>query len=193
MPNETNSGFLYRLFLGPLARAPERVRERMLETVPTTPVSLFTYSATLLLICGTTAWIEHGATWTLVWLAASIVLVGWRALYPWYAQRKGRPRPLIGIMLSSGLAMISFGIGSAFSIHTGDVALTTMALSGTMGVMAGVATRWAALQRAGHDHHDPGGAAADVRTGRAWWPEHHGCAGAWRLGCFHRHLHGAQP
>jgi diguanylate cyclase (GGDEF)-like protein len=43
--------------------------------------------------------------------------------------------------------MASFGIGSAMSIRTEDIALTTMALSGTMGVLAGVATRWAALPR----------------------------------------------
>ncbi len=147
MPTDTNTGFLYRLFLGALARAPERVRERMLETVPTTAVSLATYSATLLLICGTTAWIEHGAAWALIWLGVSTVLVAWRIVYPLYERSKGRPRPLIGIMLSSGLAMIGFGVGCALCIETGDIALTTMALSGTMGVMAGVATRWAALPR----------------------------------------------
>lgn len=142
-----NAGFLHELILGGLATAPERVRERMLDTIPTTALSLTTYSATLLLICGTTAWISRGATWAWIWLGVSVLLIAWRAAYPWYMRRRGRPRPLAGIMLSSGLAMASFGFGCAMSIRTGDIALTTMALSGTMGVMAGVATRWAALPR----------------------------------------------
>jgi diguanylate cyclase (GGDEF)-like protein len=147
MPTDSNSGFLYRLILGALARAPQRVRERMLETIPTTPLSLATYSATLLLICGTTVWISRGAAWAWVWLGLSVLLVIWRAVHPWYEKRKGRPLPLVSLMLASGLAMASFGFGCAMSIHTGDIALTTMALSGIMGVMAGVATRWAALPR----------------------------------------------
>src|SRR5262249_46032042 len=119
----------------------------MLETIPTTALSLATYSATLLLICGTTAWVSHGATWAWIWLGISVLLVLWRALYPWYVRRKGQPLPLAGIMVPSGLAMASFGFGCAMSIRTGNIALTMMALSGTMGVMAGVATRWAALPR----------------------------------------------
>jgi diguanylate cyclase (GGDEF)-like protein len=147
MTTVNTNGFLYRLILGALAKAPERVRDRMLETIPTTALSLTTYSATLLLICGTTVWVSGGTTWAWVWLGLSMLLVAWRAAYPWYVRRQGRPLPLAGIMVVSGLAMASFGFGSAMSIHTGNIALTTMALSGTMGVMAGVATRWAALPR----------------------------------------------
>jgi diguanylate cyclase (GGDEF)-like protein len=147
MPDTTPPGFLHQLILGPLAKAPERVRERMLETVPTTALSLATYSVTLLLICGTTVWIARGAQWAWVWLGVSMVLLAWRLLYPWYEHSRGRPPPLGSIMVSSGLAMASFGFGCAMSIRTGDIALTTMALGGTMGVMAGVATRWAALPR----------------------------------------------
>ena len=43
--------------------------------------------------------------------------------------------------------MISFGVGCAFCLRTGNIALATMALSGQMGVLAGIATRWAALPR----------------------------------------------
>jgi diguanylate cyclase (GGDEF)-like protein len=143
---DTNHGFLYRLILGDLAAAPERVRAQMLETVPSSWASLAVYSVTLMIICGTTVYIAR-EPWTWAWLAASIVLVTWRALHPWLEQRRGRPAPLASIMISSGLAMATFGFGCAQSIRTGDVALTTMALSGTMGVMAGIATRWAALPR----------------------------------------------
>jgi len=47
-------GSIRRLILGDLADAPERVRERMLESIPTTTLSLAFYSITLFLICGGT-------------------------------------------------------------------------------------------------------------------------------------------
>jgi diguanylate cyclase (GGDEF)-like protein len=43
--------------------------------------------------------------------------------------------------------MASFGFGSVGALRSGNVSLAIMALAGTMGVMAGVATRWAALPR----------------------------------------------
>jgi diguanylate cyclase len=138
---------IFSLLLGDLARAPERVRARMLESVPTTTVSLAFYSLTLILICATTVYIS-GEAWAWVWLAASLVLIAWRAIHPIVERRKGRPQPLGSIMFSSGLTMASFGFASAQSIATGDIALTTMAMSGTMGVLAGLATRWAAVPRA---------------------------------------------
>lgn len=147
MRKVTRKGPLYRFLLGDLAGAPERVRERMLETIPTTILSLTTYSLTLLLICGTAVWITGGAPWAWAWLAVSVALISWRALHPWLQMRQGRARPLVSIMVSSGLAMASFGFGCAMSIRTGDITLTIIVLSGTMCVLAGVATRWAALPR----------------------------------------------
>ena len=38
--DQNKKGFLPRLLLGSLADAPPRVRERMIETIPTTPLSL---------------------------------------------------------------------------------------------------------------------------------------------------------
>lgn len=140
-------GLLLRWLLGSLADAPPRVRDRMLESVPTSTLSLFFYSTTLLLICGTTVYITR-APWAWGWLIASFVLIGWRAIHPLIASHRGRPRPLASIMISSGLALASFGFGGAQSIATGDIALITMAMSGTMGVLGGLATRWAAVPRA---------------------------------------------
>jgi diguanylate cyclase (GGDEF)-like protein len=145
-PTASKQSFFYRLILGDLAYAPESVRQRMLETIPTTAVSLVVYSLTLLIICVTTVYIS-GEPWSWIWLAASVACVAFRALHPLIEKLRGRPKPLVSIMVSSGCAMASFGFGCAMSIRTGDIALTTMALSGTMGVMAGVATRWAALPR----------------------------------------------
>lgn len=140
-------GILLRLLLGSLADAPPRVRERMLETIPTTPLSLAFYTVTLLVICTTTVYVT-GATWAWVWLTLSAVLVAWRALQPRLEGNAQRPfQPLLRVMVPSGLAMISFGVGCAFCLATGDIALATMALSGQMGVLAGIATRWAVVPR----------------------------------------------
>ena len=138
--------FIRQLFLGDLAHAPDRVRERMLESIPTTNLSLAFYAVTLLMICTTTVYVSR-AGWAWAWLVVSVILISWRAFHPVLERRKGRREPLASIMLSSGLAMASFGFGCAMSINTGDLALTTMVMSGTMGVMAGLATRWAALPR----------------------------------------------
>lgn len=139
-------GFVTRLILGDLADAPDRVRERMLATVPTSPISLALYSVTLLIICGTTLYIAR-AQWAVVWFAVSVVAVLWRSLHPLVEKLRGRPQPLMSIMFSSGLAMASFGFGSVGALRSGNASLAIMALAGTMGVMAGIATRWAALPR----------------------------------------------
>ena len=116
--------------------------------MPTTPLSLAFYSFTLLVICVTTVYISGGQVWAWIWFGLSTCLLLWRALLPAHARRRGDRPPLIGIMISAGLSMASFGFGSAESIATGDIALITISLSGTMGVIAGLATRWAALPRA---------------------------------------------
>jgi diguanylate cyclase (GGDEF)-like protein len=139
-------GFLLRLLLGSLSEAPPRVRERMLATIPTTPLSLAFYSVTLMVICVTTVYVTN-ALWAWMWLAWSAFLVAWRLLVPMFAPRHHRLFPLLSVMLPSGMAMGSFGIGCAFCLATGDIALATMGLSGQMGVLAGIATRWAVLPR----------------------------------------------
>jgi diguanylate cyclase (GGDEF)-like protein len=139
--------YILQLLLGDLARAPERVRARMLESVPTTTLSLAFYSFTLIVICATTVYISR-EPWAWAWLAVSALLIAWRAIHPALEQRRGRRQPLASIMISSGLAMASFGFGCAESIATRNIALTTMAMTGTMGVLAGCATRWAAVPRA---------------------------------------------
>lgn len=135
-----------RLMLGSLADAPPRVQERMLETIPTTRLSLAFYTITLLTICSATVYITR-APWAWAWLTLSLVMVAWRALLPLWERRHGRLHPLVGVMLPSGLAMISFGAGCAMCLSTGNVSLATMALSGQMGVLAGIATRWAVVPR----------------------------------------------
>ena len=74
-------GFFVRLVMGSLADAPPRVQERMLETIPTTPLSLIFYAVTLLTICATTVYITR-APWAWAWLLVSLALVAWRSLLP---------------------------------------------------------------------------------------------------------------
>lgn len=144
--HNNKKGFLLRLLLGSLADAPPRVRERMIETIPTNPLSLAFYTVTLMVICATTVYVT-GAGWAWAWLTLSAVLVVWRAVLPVFAPEHRRRRPLLSVMLPSGLAMASFGFGCALCLSTGDIALATMALSGQMGVLAGIATRWAVVPR----------------------------------------------
>ena len=81
--------FLLRLLLGSLADAPPRVRERMIETIPTTTLSLAFYTVTLMVICITTVYITR-APWAWVWLGLSASLVAWRALVPVFGERHRR-------------------------------------------------------------------------------------------------------
>jgi diguanylate cyclase len=135
-----------RLVLGNLADVPVAVRQRMLATIPSTPLSLAIYSFTLLVICATAVYISR-SPWAWGWLAFSFAMIAWRYSCPVVARRRGMPQPLVGIMLSAGLSMASFGFGSTMSILSGDIALMTISLSGGMGIVAGLATRWAALPR----------------------------------------------
>jgi diguanylate cyclase (GGDEF)-like protein len=137
---------LARLLLGNLADVPVAVRQRMLATIPTTLLSLTFYSFTLLVICATTVFISRTA-WAWGWLLFSVAMLAWRFLCPVIARRRGQPEPLVGIMVSAGLSMVSFGFGSTMAILSGDIALMTISLSGSMGILAGLATRWAALPR----------------------------------------------
>jgi diguanylate cyclase len=122
------------------------VRQRMLSTIPTTTLSLAFYSFTLLVICATTVYIARAA-WAWGWLLFAMAMITWRFLCPVLARRRGQPEPLIGIMVSAGLSMVSFGFGATMSILSGDIALMTISLAGSMGILAGLATRWAALPR----------------------------------------------
>ncbi len=137
---------LARLMLGHLADAPVAVRQRMLATIPSTSLSLAFYSFTLLVIAITTAYIAR-TTWAWIWLVFSTAMILWRCLAPVVARRRGRPEPLVQIMVSAGLSMTSFAFSATLSVLSGDITLTTITLTGAMGVLAGLATRWAALPR----------------------------------------------
>jgi diguanylate cyclase (GGDEF)-like protein len=138
---------LLKLALGNLAAEPEAVRRRLLATIPQSELALVVTSITILLICVTTVLIRP-TLWTWFWLGISALIVAWRIFYPALRQRMGYSVPLAGIMATSALLFITFGFGCAGSIATGDGALTAMSVAAVMGMVAGLATRWAAVPRA---------------------------------------------
>jgi diguanylate cyclase len=138
---------LLKLVLGNLAAEPEAVRRRLLATIPQSGLALVVTSITILLICVTTVLIRP-TLWTWFWLGISALIVAWRIFYPALRQRLGHTVPLAGIMATSALLFIVFGFGCAGSIATGDGALTAMSVAAVMGMVAGLATRWAAVPRA---------------------------------------------
>ncbi|MGC4028010.1 MAG: GGDEF domain-containing protein [Steroidobacteraceae bacterium] len=135
------------MLLGPLAHEPAVVRERMLATVLQSRTSLIITSSSLLLITLTAALVS-GARWTWAWALCSSVIVLWRLLYPVLATRHGATTRLVNIMVASALLFVIFGVGCALAIRSRNLALVTMSLSATIGIAAGLSSRWAAVPRA---------------------------------------------
>jgi diguanylate cyclase len=140
-------GVFRQLVLGSLTATPEVVRDRLLATVLQTPISLALSSIAILLVSFTAAQITD-ARWAWGWFAFSFGVVTWRVIYPLVSEHLWHRSPLVSIMVTAALLFMSFGLGCAACITTGDVALTAMSMAGVMGVVAGLATRWAALPRA---------------------------------------------
>lgn len=138
---------LERLLLGPLVHESATVRERLLSTVLQSRGSLIITSSSLLLISLTTAAVS-GTSWAWMWALCSCVIVLWRLTYPVLARHHSLPARRANIMLASALLFVLFGVGCAMSIRSQDLTLVTMSLSATIGITAGLASRWAALPRA---------------------------------------------
>ena len=141
-----DSPFL-KMVLGNLAAEPMAVRKRLLGTIPQSPLALVVTSITILLICVTTVLILP-TLWTWFWLGDLRAHRPVEAPLSGALPALGRNTPLAGIMASSALLFITFGFGCAGSIATGDSALTAMSVAAVMGMVAGLATRWAAVPRA---------------------------------------------
>ncbi len=135
-----------RWLLGPLVDAPAEVRAHMLSTILQTQASLFLTSLTILLICGTAAAVS-GAVWAWVWALGSLGVIAWRALYPQWCAQRAKPVSLTSIMVTSAILFAGFGLGAAACVVSGNPALITMGLAGAIGIVAGLASRWAALPR----------------------------------------------
>lgn len=134
------------MLLGSLADEPPAVQERMLATVLQSRASLIITSSTLLLICLTAA-LASGTRWAWFWAGISSAIIAWRLIYPVVAAHQPVARRRAGIMIASALLFALFGVGSALAIASQDLALATMSVSAVLGIVAGLASRWAALPR----------------------------------------------
>jgi diguanylate cyclase len=136
-----------KLILGPLVDVPEDFRSRMLATIVPPPLSLALTYLTLVFIALTAAnTSREPSAW--VWAASTTVFVIWRAALPYLTRQAHPERRLFRIIQVSALLFVTFGIGSAACIASGDFALSMMSMTGVLGIVAGLSSRWASVPRA---------------------------------------------
>lgn len=138
---------LEKLLLGPLAAKPANVRDRMLATILPPPLTLALTYLTLVFIALATASATN-QPWAWAWTSATAAIVLWRAVYPALSRRTHPQRRLFRIILGSALLFVGFGIGSAACIAGGNMALSMVCLTGVLGIIAGLSSRWASVPRA---------------------------------------------
>jgi diguanylate cyclase (GGDEF)-like protein len=128
--------------------ASPRVRDRLLTTLIQRRPAVYISCAALLLMSVAAALITH-SSWAYAWLAADLLLIGFR-LYLSFRYDDGVRPPVErreAVVASSFLMFVIFGIGCGASISTGEPTLTLMAVVSVMGVFAGLVSRWAAFPR----------------------------------------------
>ena len=137
---------LRRWTLGSLAAAPVEVRNQLLATMLQRPLTLALSSITLLLVCGTTV-VVTGAEWAWIWLTVTLAIICWRILHPVLASRLRQPTRMLQVVAASILLFGSFGLGCAACIASGTIGLSMMSIVVVLGIVAGLASRWAAVPR----------------------------------------------
>jgi diguanylate cyclase (GGDEF)-like protein len=123
------------------------VRHRTLATVTPPPLALALTYLTLFSIVLTVA-LNARAPWAWTWLALSAVFVLWRGVYAVLSRGQSLERQMVRIVLGSAPLFVMFGPGNVACIAYGDTALTLVSLTGTLGIIAGLSSRWAAMPRA---------------------------------------------
>jgi len=131
----------------PRAEAAE-LGSAILDTVMLRPVPLLLSAAGILLMSATAA-IVTGSGWAMAWFAADLILLGLRLGHSWRLWRgrvmgDGEARVIVCIAFA---VCLLFGAGCTASVLAGPPALRIAATAATMGLVAGLATRWAALPR----------------------------------------------
>jgi diguanylate cyclase (GGDEF)-like protein len=137
---------LRRWTLGGLADAPVEVQTQLLATMLQRPLTLALSSVTLLLVCGTSV-VVTGTDWAVAWFLVTLAIIAWRILHPVLASRLHRPTQLWQVVAASILLFGSFGLGCAACIATRAVDLSMMSTVVVLGIVAGLASRWAAVPR----------------------------------------------
>jgi len=124
-------------------------RREIVATVMLRPVALLLSSAGILLMSGTAALFLHRG-WASAWFAADLVMLALRLHVAIRYQRGGARMPdhvaRVTICLT-GIVLLMFGAGCAASFYTAVRPIPMIATTSMMALIAGLATRWAALPR----------------------------------------------
>ncbi|MGP7794777.1 diguanylate cyclase [Sphingomonas sp. CLY1604] len=125
------------------------LRTDLLDTAMLRPLGVLTASMGFLMMSAAAVWFTR-AHWAAVWLSIDILLLTARfvpALRAWRSQRRVPRRTACAILLAACAMFATFGLGCAASFLTGLEELRIASALATMGLLAGLATRWAALPR----------------------------------------------
>jgi diguanylate cyclase (GGDEF)-like protein len=124
-------------------------RSDILETVMLKPSALLLTGMGVLLMSGTVMALT-GAGWAITWFAVDSLLLALRLIPTFLHERRGRqmPAPLARMVVMSALIMcLIFGAGCSATVLMQTKPLMVVATGSLIGVVAGLATRWAALPR----------------------------------------------
>ncbi|HEU4959560.1 MAG TPA: GGDEF domain-containing protein [Sphingomonas sp.] len=124
-------------------------RGDVIATVMLRPVALLLSSAGILLMSGA-AMVLLQRPWAVAWFVADLLLLALRMTVAVRYQRPGTRMPegvaQLTICLTAVVLMV-FGLGCAASFHTAIRPVPMIATTSMMALIAGLATRWAALPR----------------------------------------------
>jgi diguanylate cyclase (GGDEF)-like protein len=121
----------------------------LLNTTMLRPLGFVMASLGFLMMSGAAFWITR-AGWASAWFAFDILLLLARllpALKSWRMSTRMPDGTARVILLAASLMFATFGVGCAASFLTGLEELRISAVIASMGLLAGVATRWAAFPR----------------------------------------------
>ncbi len=124
-------------------------RSDILATVMLRPVPLILSSLGILTMSATAMAIT-GARWATAWFAIDLVVLGVRMVPTIRHERRGGslPDPVSRIVVCLAFCMLLlFSLGCSASVLCQQKPLTTVATASMMGLVTGLATRWAALPR----------------------------------------------
>lgn len=124
-------------------------RQELIATVMLRPTALLLSSAGILLMSGTAALFLHRG-WAIAWFVTDLFMLTLRLSVAIRYQRRGRHMPdhvALVTMSLTAVVLLIFGMGCAASFYTALRPMPMIATTSMMALIAGLATRWAALPR----------------------------------------------
>lgn len=125
------------------------LRSDLLDTTMLRPSGFIMASLGFLLMSGAAAWMTH-ATWAVGWFLVDGALIVTRlalALPSWRSRSRMADGSARAILIAAFAMFAIFGLGCSVSFLSGARELQISSIIASMGLLAGVATRWAALPR----------------------------------------------